>query len=174
MKLGLVVAVLGDAHVAGGDAGDRVILEQHLGGGKAGIDFDAERFRLLRQVAADIAERDDESAVIAHQRRHQRIRHPHRAGKPEHIKAVRRDRGAHRRLLVPPFREEKIEPDRIDHRAGENMRADLGTLLHHDDGGFGRELLEPDRGGKAGRPGADDDNVELHRLASGKVRCIHG
>ena len=54
------------------------------------------------------------------------------------------------------------------------MRADLGTLLHHDDGGFGRELLEPDRGGKAGRPGADDDNVELHRLASGKVRCIHG
>ena len=32
----------------------------------------------------------------------------------------------------------------------------------------GRELLEPDRGGEAGRPGADDDHVELHRLAGGR------
>ena len=41
-----VVSVLADAHVAGGDAGDRVVLEQHLGGGKARIDFNAERFGL--------------------------------------------------------------------------------------------------------------------------------
>ena len=54
------------------------------------------------------------------------------------------------------------------------MGADLGALFHHDDGDVRRELLEPDRGGKAGRPGADDDDVELHRLAGGKVRCTHG
>ncbi len=54
------------------------------------------------------------------------------------------------------------------------MRADFGALFHHDDGGIRRKLLEPDRGGKAGRPGADDDNVKLHRLAGGKVRCVHG
>ena len=53
------------------------------------------------------------------------------------------------------------------------MGADLGALLHHDDGGVGRDLLEPDRGGKAGRPGADDDDVEFHRLARRKLRCIH-
>ena len=69
----LRLAVLADAHVAGGDAGDRaVVVVEHFGGGKARIDLDAERFRLGRQPAADIAERDDEIAVIAHQRRHQR------------------------------------------------------------------------------------------------------
>ncbi len=54
------------------------------------------------------------------------------------------------------------------------MRADLGALLDHDDGLVRRELLQPDRGGKAGRPGADDDDVEFHRLAGRKLRCIHG
>ena len=59
------------------------LLEQHLGRGKAGIDLDAERLRLPRQIAADIAERDDEVAVIAHQRRQQQIRQPERAGRAE-------------------------------------------------------------------------------------------
>ena len=36
------------------------------------------------------------------------------------------------------------------------MRADFGALLDDDDGDVRRELLEPDRGGKARRPGADD------------------
>ena len=80
--------VLGDAHVAGGDAGDRSILEQQLGGSEARIDFDAERFRFLRQITANVAERDDEIAVIAHQRRQQEIRQPHRAGRSEHVEAI--------------------------------------------------------------------------------------
>ena len=33
----------------------------------------------------------------------------------------------------------------------------------------GRDLLEPDRGGKARRPGADDHDVEFHRFAGGKL-----
>ena len=48
----LGLAVLADAHVAGGDAGDRaVVVEQHLGGGKARIDFDAERLGLGRRAS---------------------------------------------------------------------------------------------------------------------------
>ncbi len=75
----LAMAVLGDAHVAGGDAGDRAVgVEQHLGSGKAGIDLDPERFRLARKPATNVAERDDVVAVVAHQRRHQR----HSAGAP--------------------------------------------------------------------------------------------
>ena len=49
---------------------------QHLGRGEARIDFDAERLRLGRQPAADIAERDDVVAVVAHQRRHHEVRQP--------------------------------------------------------------------------------------------------
>ena len=54
------------------------------------------------------------------------------------------------------------------------MRADLGALLDHDDGFVRRQLLEPDRGGKAGRPRADDHGIEFHRLAGRKLRRIHG
>ncbi len=45
-EAGFVMAVLADPHVAGGDAGDRIVLEQDFRRGKARIDFDAERFRL--------------------------------------------------------------------------------------------------------------------------------
>ena len=76
------LAVLADAHVAGGDAGNRAVLVvQDFGRGKARIDFNAERFGLGREPAADVAERDDEIAVIAHQRRHQKIRQPQRAAR---------------------------------------------------------------------------------------------
>ena len=63
----------------------------------------------------------------------------------------------------------RIEADRVDHRAGEDMRADLRALLQHDDGeliaALGGKLLQPDRRGEPGRSGADDDDVELHGLA---------
>src|SRR5690348_3382632 len=47
----LLLSALADAHVAGRNARDRVALEQHLRRGEAGIDLDAERFRLLREPA---------------------------------------------------------------------------------------------------------------------------
>ncbi len=65
------MAVLADPHIAGGDAGDRIVLEQDFRGGEARIDFDAQSFGLFREIAADVAERSDVIAVIAHQRRHQ-------------------------------------------------------------------------------------------------------
>ncbi len=45
------------------------------------------------------------------------------------------------------------------------MRADLGPLLHHDDSKIRIELLQPDRSGKARRPGADNHDVEFHGFA---------
>ena len=54
------------------------------------------------------------------------------------------------------------------------MRADLGALLDHHDAEFGIELLEADRGREPGRPGADDHDVELHRLAGGQISVAHG
>jgi hypothetical protein len=60
---------------------------------------------------------------------------------------------------------------RVDHRAGEDVGADLGALLEDADGevaaGLGGELLQADRGGEARRAGADDDDVVRHRLAFG-------
>ena len=47
------------------------------------------------------------------------------------------------------------------------MRADFGALLHDDDAEIGIELLQPDRGREARRPGADDHDVEFHGFARG-------
>ena len=169
----LVVSVLADAHVAGGNAGDRVVLEQHFGGGKARIDFDAERFGLARQIAADVAERDDVVAVIGEKPRHRHVGQPQRAGRAEHIEAIVGDRGLDERVLAAPVRNERVEPDRIDHGARENMGADLGALLDHDDRRVGRDLLETDRSGEPGGSGADNDDIEFHRLARRQFRIRH-
>ena len=67
--------------------------------------------------------------------------------------------------VLAPIRDQLVERHRIDHRAGQDMRADFGTLLHHDDAEIGIELLQPDRGGEARRPGADDHDVEFHGFA---------
>ena len=83
-------AVAADPHVAGGDAGDRAaVVEERLGGGEAGEDLDAQRLGLGRQPAADIAERGDVGAVVAHQRRQQEVRQAHRTGRPQPQEAVR-------------------------------------------------------------------------------------
>src|SRR5207248_7594850 len=55
------------------------------------------------------------------------------------------------------------------YRAGQDMSTDLGAFLDDADREFaaGRrgELLQTDRGGEAGRPAPDDDDVVLHLLA---------
>ena len=146
----LVLAVLPDAHVAGRDADDFAALAiEHFGGREARIDLDAEPFRLRREPAAHIAERHDEVAVVRHQRRHHEIRQAQAARRPEPVEAVVGHRRLDRRVFAAPFGQQPVEPDRIDHRAGEDMRADLGALLHHDHGELGVELLQPDRGRQA-------------------------
>jgi len=165
----LVGAVLGDAHVAGGDALHRaLVVIEHFGRGKAGVDFDAKRFRLRGQPTADIAERADIAMMIVHQRRHHEVRQPDRAARRHPVEAVVLHLGLQRAIrILTPVGEQLVQRNRIDHRARQDMRADLGTLLDHDHVEIGIDLLEPDRRGKAGRTGADDHDVEFHGFARG-------
>ncbi len=54
------------------------------------------------------------------------------------------------------------------------MRPHLGAFFEHRDGNGGIPLFQADRGGKPGRPGADDDDVEGHRLAGLVARFGEG
>lgn len=171
----LVRTVLGDAHVAGGDAAHLAVLAvDHFRRGEAGIDFDAERLGLGAEPAAHHAERADVAMVIVHQRRHQEIRQPDRAARRHPIEPVVLDLGLERAIgIVTPIGNQLVETRRIDHRARENMRADFRTLLHHDDREIGIELLETDRRTEARRSGADDHDIEFHGLARRQLFGAH-
>ncbi len=62
------------------------------------------------------------------------------------------------------------------------MRAGFGAFLEHDHGdilaGFGRPLLDADRGRQARRPAADDHDVVLHGFAGTvlfeELLLVHG
>ena len=96
-----------------------------------------------------------------------------RAGGPEIEEAIVGDGRVDRRAFLFPVGDQLVDADGIDDGAGENVRADLGAFLQDADGdvlaGFGGELLQADRGGEAGRPGADDDNVVFHGFARGRA-----
>ena len=166
----LVLAVLADAHVAGGDAAHRAVLVvEHLGAGEARIDLDAQRLGLLAEPAADVAQADDVVAVVVHQPRHQEIGEAERAGLGEEQELVVAHLGLERRALLLPVGNELVQPDRIDHGAGQDMGADLGALLDQADRHFvvalGGELLETDRRRQPGRAATHDHHVIFHRLA---------
>jgi len=164
------LAVLLDAHVAGGDTDDgALVVVENFGGGKARIDLDAQGFRVARQPATDIAERDDVVAVIAHQRRHGEVRQADGTGRAEQQEVVVLDLGLERMIcLFAPIRQQAVDTNRIDDGARQDMRTDFGALLQHDDGEFGIDLLQPDRGREAGRTAADNHDVEFHALAFGQ------
>ena len=109
----LVLAVLADAHVAGGDALDRAVLVvEHLGAGEARIDLDAQRLGLLAEPAADIAQADDVVAVVVHQPRHQEVGEAVGAGLGQEQELVVGDLGLERRALLLPVRDQLVQPDR--------------------------------------------------------------
>ncbi|MDR9053248.1 hypothetical protein FEP44_04529 [Burkholderia multivorans] len=164
------LAVLAHAHVAGGDAFDRaVVVVENLRGRKAGKNFDAERFGLLAQPARDVAERNHVVAVILEVVGQRPVRRLHRALLGQEQEAVFRHLDVQGRAAFLPVREQLGERARVHHRARQNVRADLGTLLEHahaDLGAFlGSQLLEPDRGRQPGRAAADDHDVVFHRFA---------
>jgi hypothetical protein len=94
--------------------------------------------------------------VIVHQRRHEDIGDADAARLPEIIEAIFGDLRGERRALVPPIGEQLVEADRIDHGAGEDVTADLRTLLQDDDRNLlpllAGELLQPDRSSQPGPP----------------------
>ena len=166
----LGLAVTPDAHVAGGDADHFALVAiEHFRGREAGIDLDAETFGARAEPAGGLAERADEIAVVVHERRHGPIGQGHAAGGPENHELVM----CHRRLqrtvrIVAPVRQQAIEADGIDDRAGENMRPDDRALLDDDHRAIRVELLQPYRGREARGPRADDHDVIFHRLARGQ------
>ena len=160
-------AVAADAHVARRDAHDLAVLAvEHLDGREAGIDLDAQRLRLPAEVARHVGERAHEVAVVAHQLGHEGVRQPHAPRRAEVVEAVVGDLDGQRPVVVdPPFGDQRVEPGGVDHDARQDVAADLGALLQHDDGKVGPELLQADGRGEAGRPCADHHDVELHRFA---------
>jgi hypothetical protein len=122
----LVAAVASHTLVAGDHALDRAILaEDCLGHGDAGIDLDACLLGLLAEPAAEAAQAADIAAVIAHERRHEDVGNADAARLPEIVEAVLCDLGLERRALLAPIGDQLVEAHGIDHRAGENMGADL-------------------------------------------------
>ena len=173
-EVGVGLAVAADAHVAGGDADHLAVLDQHLGRREAGIDLDAELFRLAAEIAGDVAERADEIAVVVHELGHEQVGHLHAAGVSQIHELVGGDFRLERPVGIgAPFRQQAVEADGVDHRAGEDVGADLRAFLDHDHGDLrsrlGRLLLEADGGGQACGTRAHDDDVELHRFTGGQI-----
>ena len=161
------LAVAADAHVAGRDAAHpAVVVVQHLGPGKPGIDLDPELLGLRRQPAAQIAEADDVVAAVVHLRRR---RQPERPAARQIQEPVLGGGRVERRAALAPVRDQFVERARLQHRARQDMRADFRALLDDADAdlglGGGRELLQTDRRREPRRPGPDDDHVVFHPLA---------
>ena len=166
LEIILGLTILADAHDAGDDALDgAVVTVEHFGTGKARIDFDPQSLRLLPQPAADIAQRNSVVAVIAHQRRHQRIGKPHGPLRTQHEETVFVHGRVEGRAPIFPVGNEFVEGNGIDDGARENMGAHFRTFFQHADRDIGRKLLQPDRRGKSRGTGADDDDIILHRVA---------
>ena len=163
----LRLPVAPDAHVPGRHPLDRAVLAvEHLGGGKAGEDRHVERLCLLAEPAAQVPQADDVVAGVVHLGRG---RQPYRAAPGQEEEPILPRGGMQRRPALLPVREQLVERARLQHRAGEDVGADLGPFLDDADGEvrspLGAELPQPDGSGEPRRPRPDDDDVELHRLA---------
>ena len=147
----LHLAIAADTHIAGCDADDGTfVVVEHFLRGKAGVNLDTEGFCLGREPTTEIAERNDVIAVIIEQFRHSEIRQSHRASRAEEIEPVIRDRRFHRTIgIIAPIRDQLVETDRVDHRTGKDMRANLGAFFHKNDRDLlallGSNLFQPDR-----------------------------
>jgi hypothetical protein len=74
-----------------------------------------------------------------------------------------------RAALLAPVRDQLIEALGVDHRAGQDVGADLRALFQDADAelapAFIGELLQADGGGQAGGTRPDDDHIVRHGLA---------
>ena len=165
------LAVLADAHVAGGHATHGALfVVQHLGRGEAGEDLHAQAFRLLRQPAHHVAQRHDIAAVVVEVARHQPVGCARAAGLGQEQHVVAGDRLRERRAQRLPVGDEFGDRARIHHGARQDVRARLRAFLDHDHRQLGVQLLQVDRGGQAGRTGADHHHVVFHGLTRAELR----
>jgi hypothetical protein len=84
----------------------------------------------------------------------------------QHPMLIVGDGNGERAVKLAPVGQQLLDRPRIDHRARQDVGADLRALLQDADRkvapGLGGELLEADRGGEAGRAGANDNDVISH------------
>jgi hypothetical protein len=165
------LALAVDAEDAGDDAlhPTRRLIPDHVAGGHAGIDLDAERLGLFAQPARHIAQGGDVAAVVVHERRHGEHRQRGLPRRAQHQELVLRDGRLQGRAAFLPVGEELVQRLGIDHGARQDVAADLGRLFQHGDRNlfsvlFGA-LFQADGGGQAGGAAADDDDVIFHDLA---------
>ncbi len=163
------------ALVAAADADDAAVGHEQLLGRGLRQDHRPSLLRALGEQAAELGEREDPVAVVAHRRRRG---NPQRRATREQVNGLRVDRAVGRDVLDPDGRsQEPSQGARIDHGPGEKMRAGLLPLLEHGDrhvaeslGDVGvllEQLPQPDRAGEPGRPGADDQDADLDALVRG-------
>ena len=125
-----------DAHVAGGDADDlALVVDQHLGGREARIDLDAELLGLRgrdsgRRCRASRRSCRGCSSASAWPRwaGARRLRGRGTGTRPRSTSVF-----SGRVRVLAPVGQQPVEADRVDHRAGEDVGADLGALLDDDD-----------------------------------------
>ena len=129
----------------------------------------AKRLGLLGEPAAQVAEADDVVAVVAEAGRQEQVRHLEAALFGQEEKSVFAHRRIERRAALLPVGQQLVQRPRVEHGAGQDMRADLRALLQNADldvaAAFRGKLLQADRGGQARRAGADDHHVVFHRFA---------
>ncbi len=160
------LAVLAHAHLAGRNtlhpAG---LVIEHLRRGEARIDLHPQPLGLLGEPAAEIAQADDVIALVVHLGRRRQAERALLRQQQEIVVDRRRVEG---RSLLPPVGDQLIEGNGLEDRAGEDMGADLGSLLDDADRGLaprgGGELLQADRRRQAGGAAADDHHVIAHRF----------
>ena len=171
------LAVAPHPHVPGDDPADRAVLAvQHVGGGEAGEHLRPQLLRLRGEPPAEVPEADDVVAVVLERGREQTVRPREPSPLGEEEEAFLRHLGVDGRLAVAPVREELLEGARLEHRAGEDVGADLGPLLDHADAqvvaALLGELAKPHGRGEARRSRPDDHHVELHGFAFDR-RLVH-
>ena len=160
------------AKLARHDAAHRpVIAMNQRRTGHAGEYFHPQSLGLNRQPAADIAHRHDVIAVVRHQGRHRPVRDAQRPRLSQHVEIVARYRHADRRTFRLPVRDQRIKPHRVQHRARQDMGANLRPLFQHHHRQTAVQLLQPDRSRQARRARPHDHHIILHLLA---CRARHG
>ena len=122
------------AHIAGGDTNHGIIFIDQFRSGKSRINFHSKAFGLLSQPAADISQRDNVIAMIAHQAGHGEIGNGETAGFAQEDEFII----CHRRfkrmaLFIAPAWQECIHTNRVNDSAGNNMSADLCAFFQNDD-----------------------------------------
>ena len=169
----LALAVL--ALVAGADADDAAVRDEQLLGGSLGEDHRAALLRALAEPAAELREREDDVAVVAHRRRR---RDAQRRATRQHVDGLAVHLAVARHVLdAVAIAEEASQRARVDDRAGEQVRTGLLALLDERDRHLAElvrdlrvlleKLAEADRAGETCRAAAHDQDADLDPLVGG-------